>query len=59
MYISNEDMESRKRIARLQSAFSDALLEHGNGVMYAELLIVLGRMVERWASELREEELSQ
>ena len=59
MRISNEDMESRKRIARLQSGFSEALLEHGNGLTYAELFIVLGRTVERWASELRKEELSQ
>jgi hypothetical protein len=52
--ITKQDMESRKRMARLQLKFSDTLDSmKDTEITYAELLIVLGRLVERWACELR------
>lgn len=60
MRITKQDMESRKRMARLQLKFSDTLDSmKDTEITYAELLIVLGRLVERWACELRKVDMGE
>jgi len=57
MKITQADMDSRRRMAVLRSKLSDALAEDLEELTYAEVLLVLGELVTRWASELRKEDL--
>ena len=52
-------MDSRKRMARLKAKLSDAMASELEGITYAELLLVLGELVTRWASALRSEDLEE
>ena len=59
MRITQADMDSRRRMAVFRSKLSDAMLDAPEGMTYAELLLVLGELVTRWASELRKEDLGE
>jgi len=48
--ITQSEMESRGRIARLQSALTDAVASV-DGVTYHEVLIAMTRAAHRWAED--------
>ena len=59
MKITQADMDSRRRMAVLRSKLSDAMVDDLEELTYAEVLLVLGELVTRWASELRKEDLGE
>lgn len=48
MRITEYDMESRKRVAALQSDLTDAIGKHVEKITYIELLKALNDCSERW-----------
>lgn len=60
MKVTEYDMESRKRMAALQSDLTDAIGKHAEKITYIELLAALndcaGRWIGRMLADEREEE---
>lgn len=59
MRVTQADMDSRKRMANLRSALTNAISNEHDGLTYAELLIVLSELTTVWARYLRADELKE
>lgn len=56
MVISEAEIESRKRVNRLESALTNAIADHGEGMTYLELIAALAHTQSRWAGMALSEE---